>query len=235
MDTHSDSENNDGKINDYKEETKRKSVTYCEQDSGCMFYDPYGAFQVPCNSPNSSPEIKAESKMVDRDLLKESLVNSFFLDYIRDEEASDGYFSNPLKNSIVSEDEVFGKLTIDTGLIDKENDSDNESVYPVRDVEVDPRYTTFDNLAKDIYKKPPKSSKAARTIWKQAGLGDEATLYQIELHLVDWAQKYAKIYEDNFKITHITWKCTKRDMTLQTSWLVFIKWVLCGCLTDLEL
>ena len=232
MEVHSDSENNDIK----KYNDTNKSVTYWEEDSGRMCYDPYGAFKVPCNSPNGSPscspEIKAETKMVDRDLLKESLAKSFFLDYIRDEDTPrDEYFTC---KSIVSEDEVFGKLTIDTDSIDNgSDDSDTESVYPVRDIlDVDPRYATFNVLGYEVYKKPPKSSKAIRTIWKQAGLGEEATLYQIELHLVDWAQRYAEVYEDNFKITHISWKCTKRNMTLKTSWLVFIKWILCGCLTD---
>ena len=112
---------------------------------------------------------------------------------------------------------------------EKESIEDNESVYEEHDVDIDTRFAKSNKEGSDIYKKPPRNSVSARHIWKVAGLGEEACMFQIELHLVDWANKYAKLTTDNFNITQIQWKCKKTSTSYTTSWGIFLKWMLCSC------
>lgn len=109
---------------------------------------------------------------------------------------------------------------------------DNESIYEEHTVDTDPRYAQIANIQKnDIYKRPSKASVSSRHIWKVAGLGNEACLLQIELHLVNWANKYASLTTDNFNITQIQWKCNKTNTSYTSTWNVFVKWILCSCNT----
>jgi len=131
----------------------------------------------------------------------------------------------------------FEELRLDMDTIFQEqnkniNQSDNESVYDERDVYVDERYITTSPQNYIVYKKPPLSSPSTRQIWKQAGLGNEACLFQIELHLVDWANKYAILTTKEYNITQIDWKCGKTATKYSTTWNIFLKWIICGCISN---
>ncbi len=108
--------------------------------------------------------------------------------------------------------------------------SETESVYEEKDVQVDTRYIQTPVTTDKIYKRPPKSSTSARTIWKQSGLGSQASLYDIERHLMDWVHKYTSVIlnTEDHSITRVTWKCDKTKTTYSTTWTVFVRWVLCA-------
>ncbi len=162
---------------------------------------------------------------------------------------SDDYINNQENNSIVYEPNyTFMPINTDiddiADIVHNNNQSvsisinekdeekwDNESIYEEHDVDIDPRFATSNKENYSIYKKPPRSSISARHIWKVAGLSKEACLYQIELHLIDWAHKNAELTTDNFNITQIRWKCNKTNTSYTSPWKVFVKWILCSCNT----
>lgn len=109
-------------------------------------------------------------------------------------------------------------------------DSETDSIYSEKDVTVNPLYITSDINNKEMYNKPPRASVSIRQIWKQAGLGEIATLYQIEQHLINWANNYATITIKDNTIKEISWKCEKTKTLYTTSWKVFIKFIICGCM-----
>lgn len=163
-------------------------------------------------------------------------------DYIYDS-FNDSIIHNTVMNNIEVKQrkiDIFSNLTIDVNKDENEieeeleiilssDNSDAESVYDERDINVDSRYITNSPDNTEVYKKPPVESACIRQIWKQAGLGQEATLYQIEMHLIDWANSYATLITKDYNITEIQWKCGKTGTRYITTWQVFIKMVLCGC------
>lgn len=108
--------------------------------------------------------------------------------------------------------------------------SETESVYEEKDVCVDTLYIKTPITTDKIFKRPPKSSTSARTVWKQSGLGSQASLYDIERHLMDWAKKYALIAFDTEKecISKVEWNCMKAKATYIAKWETFVRWVLCA-------
>jgi hypothetical protein len=123
-----------------------------------------------------------------------------------------------------------------TNILDNHNknndngyDSETDSIYSEKEVNVNPLHITTSIFNTEIYNKPPRASISIRHIWKQAKLGEKATLYQIEKHLIDWANNYATITIKDNNITEISWSCGKTKTLYTTTWNVFIKFILCGC------
>jgi hypothetical protein len=79
---------------------------------------------------------------------------------------------------------------------------------------------------KKKYSIPPKSSQAARKIWEDARIPSVECIYIIEMKLLDWAFKNARLEIIDTTIKSITWKSCSTSCT--ASWKTFLKWIICA-------
>jgi hypothetical protein len=89
----------------------------------------------------------------------------------------------------------------------------------------------MDNVPEEMFKHPPKSSKDAYNVWKDAKLPKYASKSLIESELTKWAIQNAFINSTSNSDTSewiITWK-TKSDVSCTSKFTTFIKWMLCAC------
>jgi hypothetical protein len=89
----------------------------------------------------------------------------------------------------------------------------------------------MDNVHEEMFKHPPKSSKDAYNVWKDANLPKYASKSLIESELTKWAIQNAFINSTSNPDTserNITWK-TKSGVSCTSKFTTFIKWMLCAC------
>jgi hypothetical protein len=95
----------------------------------------------------------------------------------------------------------------------------------------DVSYTNQPIVTEEMFKHPPKSSKDAYYVWKDANLPKYASKSLIESELTKWAIQNAFINSSSNPDTSewtITWK-TKSGVSCTSKFTTFIKWMLCAC------
>lgn len=117
------------------------------------------------------------------------------------------------------ENNIYVPRIITSHVIDSEDYMDNIS------------YNTQYTINEEMFKHPPKSSKDAYNVWKDANLPKYASKSLIESELTKWAIQNAFINStSNLDSSEwiITWK-TKSDISCTSKFNTFIKWMLCAC------
>ncbi len=79
--------------------------------------------------------------------------------------------------------------------------------------------------AQQMFSRPPRSSRDARNVWKQAKLPKSAPLITIERKLLDWAFVYAILEIKDKRIESITWR---GSAVCRASWAAFLRWMTCA-------
>ncbi len=117
------------------------------------------------------------------------------------------------------ENNIYIPRIITSRVIDSEDYMDNVS------------YTNQTIITEETFKHPPKSSKDAYNVWKDANLPKYASKLLIESELTKWAIQNAFINSTCNPDTSewiITWK-TKSGVSCTSKFTTFIKWMLCAC------
>lgn len=117
------------------------------------------------------------------------------------------------------------------------SDSDDENIYKPPDdfIPIPKQDITFITFHDDptLYEIPSKQSKAARYIWKQAGIDFFSTPREIEIKLLDWAYKNTCLEIKDNVITKIKWRI-HNGIICSGNWNSFIRWILCASLRHMN-
>ena len=110
--------------------------------------------------------------------------------------------------------------------------SDEDTTNTIDNIQTILNYSKYEllitsYLEKKEYRQPAHKSRDARNIWKSAKIPKYATIYNIELLLLDWAFTYASLEIYDKKIMSIEWNITNNSKC-QSTWKCFIHWIICA-------
>lgn len=140
-----------------------------------------------------------------------------------------------LLHSLIEEEDFYRpSAPCNTPISDDSLDSYNNDIYipQIRtENDIDSENYMTKAISEETFKHPPKSSKDAYYVWKDANLPKYASKSLIESQLTKWAIQNAFINStSNHDISEwtITWK-TKYNTSCTSKFTTFIKWMLCAC------
>ena len=84
----------------------------------------------------------------------------------------------------------------------------------------------YRDLGVKLYPIPPRKSRDARNIWKQARIPSLAPYHEIESNLAIWAHSHAEIIQMDGNTT-IKWK-SNSGAHFTSPWKTFVKWMICA-------
>jgi hypothetical protein len=84
----------------------------------------------------------------------------------------------------------------------------------------------YRDLGVKLYPIPPRKSRDARNIWKQARIPSLAPYHEIESNLAIWAHSHAEIIQKDGNTT-INWK-SNSGTHFTSPWKTFVKWIICA-------
>lgn len=110
--------------------------------------------------------------------------------------------------------------------------SDDDNINTIDNIQSILSYSKYEllitsYLEKKEYRRPTHKSRDARNIWKSAKIPKYATIYNIELLLLDWAFTYASLEIYDKKIISIKWN-TINNSKCQSTWKCFLHWIICA-------